>query len=118
MTNSNSYRVDFFGFGVGPGLSDLNFGFLDQRLAVEWVRDNIAAFGGNPERITLVGESAGAASIDAYSYAWTADPIVKGFISQSGTVGLGLLSPPSDALAKWYGISEKVGCGGGGSLGR
>jgi hypothetical protein len=45
-----SYRVNIFGFpGAGP-----NVGLLDQRLAIEWVRDNIEGFGGDPNRITLV----------------------------------------------------------------
>jgi cholinesterase len=55
-------------------------------MAVEWARDNVAAFGGDPSRITLFGESAGAASTDFYTYAWTKDPIVSAFILQSGTV--------------------------------
>jgi carboxylesterase type B len=43
---AGSYRVNIFGFPGAPGLADQNLGLLDQRLAVEWVRDNIAAFGG------------------------------------------------------------------------
>lgn len=58
-----NYRVGFFGL---PGNPDgrTNLGLLDQRLAVEWVRDNIAAFGGDPDRITLFGQSAGGSSVD------------------------------------------------------
>jgi cholinesterase len=41
-----SYRVNIFGFPGAPGVADQNLGLLDQRLAVEWVRDNIAGFGG------------------------------------------------------------------------
>jgi carboxylesterase type B len=55
LTHQDSYRVNFFGFAAPPGLPNYNFGFLNQRLAVEWVRDNIAAFGGDPARITLFG---------------------------------------------------------------
>ncbi|PBP24904.1 carboxylesterase [Diplocarpon rosae] len=71
---SINYRVNIFGFPGAPNTSN-NVGLLDQRLAVEWIRDNIAAFGGDPHRITLVGESAGAGSVDFYSFAYTHDPI-------------------------------------------
>lgn len=53
-----SYRVNIFGFPGLPGMSQ-NLGLLDQRLAIEWVQKNIAAFGGDPKRIVLVGQSAG-----------------------------------------------------------
>lgn len=53
-----SYRINIFGFPGLPGM-DQNVGLLDQRLAIEWTRKNIAAFGGDPNRITIFGESAG-----------------------------------------------------------
>ena len=68
LVNFN-YRLGIFGFSGAPGLTQ-NVGLLDQRLAVEWVRDNIAGFGGDPNRITIFGHSAGGASTDYYNYAW------------------------------------------------
>ncbi|OGM48947.1 hypothetical protein ABOM_003199 [Aspergillus bombycis] len=63
---SIQYRLGVFGFLSSHALRETsqNLGLLDQRLAIEWVRDNIAVFGGNPEQTTLWGQSAGAASID------------------------------------------------------
>jgi len=107
---SNSYRLNIFGFPGNPNGTN-NLGLLDQRLAVEWVRDNIANFGGDPSRITLFGQSAGGASVDYYSYAWTSDPIVAGFIPESGTaIGLGQIKPDQSA-SLWYNVSTKLGCG-------
>lgn len=57
-----NYRLGFEGFGHVPGFPD-NRGLLDQIAALEWVRDNIAAFGGDPDRVTVAGQSAGAGSI-------------------------------------------------------
>lgn len=59
---SANYRLDAFGWLVTSKESTGNFGLLDQQLAMTWVRDNIAAFGGDPERVTLWGESAGSMS--------------------------------------------------------
>jgi carboxylesterase type B len=61
-----NYRLGFFGFAQSDTLKDEgseNAGLRDQRLAIEWVRDNIAAFGGDPERITILGQSSGGLSI-------------------------------------------------------
>jgi len=80
-------------------------------LALEWVRDNVEAFGGDASRITIFGQSAGGASVDYYTYAWTQDPIVSGFIAQSGTaVALGQLSANVSA-ALWYSVTSNLGCG-------
>ncbi|CZR66009.1 related to acetylcholinesterase precursor [Phialocephala subalpina] len=106
---SINYRLNIFGFPGLPGHPQ-NVGLQDQRLAVEWVRDNIAAFGGDPDRITLVGQSAGASSVDFYSYAYTEDPIVGGFILQSGTAtAFGITQ--HDNLAAWWTTSVNLGCG-------
>jgi para-nitrobenzyl esterase len=70
-----NYRLGIFGF-FGSG----NFGLLDQIAALQWVKRNIAAFGGDPQRITVFGESAGAMSIGAL----IASPLAKGlFIRRS-----------------------------------
>ncbi len=61
-----NYRVGLFGFLGGPTFQTngtANAGFYDQRLALEWVRENIYLFGGDPDRVTLMGESAGGSSI-------------------------------------------------------
>jgi carboxylesterase type B len=61
-----NYRLGAFGWLSGPTLQSqgtANVGLYDQRLAIEWVRNNIHLFGGDPERITLMGESAGGGSI-------------------------------------------------------
>ena len=82
-----SYRLNIFGWPNARGLKsdEQNLGYLDQRLAVEWIRDNIAAFGGDTNRITLWGHSAGSVSVDSYSFAYPHDPIIAGLILSSGT---------------------------------
>lgn len=89
-----------------------NLAFLDQRLVIEWVRDNIANFGGDPARITLFGQSAGSSSTDFYSYAWECDPIIAGMILESGTIdSFTLPYAANDSAAFWYDVTAAVGCG-------
>jgi carboxylesterase type B len=80
---SFNYRINIFGQPGAPQLAanttqTQNFGLLDVNAAVQWVYKNIAAFGGDPERIILYGQSAGAMTTDAYCYMHPNDTIVKG----------------------------------------
>lgn len=111
MLMSTSYRVNIFGFPGNPAGPN-NLGLLDQRLAVEWVQENVAGFRGDPSRITLSGESAGGQSADFYSYAWTQDPIVEGFIAESGTAfRFGLPNSPIGSALAWFNMTSNVWCG-------
>ncbi|KAI3399640.1 hypothetical protein diail_5987 [Diaporthe ilicicola] len=65
-----NFRMDIFGFPGVPELQVKNLALLDQRLAVSWVRDNIAAFGGDPSRITIAGQSSGAWAVSNWAYAF------------------------------------------------
>ena len=89
-----------------------NAALLDQRAAVEWVRDNIAAFGGDPSRIVIFGQSAGGASVDYWAYAWKKDPIVSGLIPMSGTSLSFIPNTVEYAQSIWYNVSQAIGCGG------
>jgi para-nitrobenzyl esterase len=60
---SINYRLGALGFLCLPGISDGNLGLLDQVAALSFVRDNIAEFGGDPDNVTVIGQSAGASSI-------------------------------------------------------
>ena len=102
---SFSYRLNIFGFPNSPAVTK-NLGLRDQRLAIEWMRDNIASFGGDPSRITLAGQSAGSQSIAMYSYAYADDPIVSAFIQLSGQPE----SVPHDTGACWRKVANGTGC--------
>ncbi|KFY51058.1 hypothetical protein V496_08974 [Pseudogymnoascus sp. VKM F-4515 (FW-2607)] len=104
-----NYRVNIFGFPGAPGYQK-NLGILDQRLAIEWVRDNIRAFGGDPKRISLFGQSAGGASIDIHSFAYADDPIAAGLIMESGTTSIGIY-PAKTTAENWYTVTSTLGCG-------
>lgn len=89
-----NYRVGAFGFLALPELtqesphgSSGNYGILDQIAALQWIRRNIAAFGGDPDNITIFGESAGSISVNVL----TASPLAKGLFTRAiGDSGAGL----------------------------
>ncbi|KAK8096752.1 cholinesterase precursor [Apiospora kogelbergensis] len=100
-----NYRLGIFGFSGAPGATQ-NVALLDQRSAVEWVRDNIEGFGGDPSRITIFGQSAGGSSVDYWSFAWREDPIVAGLIPQSGTSLSFLPNTKEYSESLWYNVSQ------------
>lgn len=108
---SVNYRVSIFGFPNARGLKDgeKNLGILDQRIALEWVRDNIAAFGGDPARITQWGRSAGAISADIHSYAYHEDPIAQAYYMESGVI-LGFSSIVDPTYSNFSFVARNVGC--------
>ncbi|OJJ46014.1 hypothetical protein ASPZODRAFT_67164 [Penicilliopsis zonata CBS 506.65] len=110
-----NYRNNIFGFPNAAGLAEtgenLNLGLLDQRLAVEWLRDNIASFGGDPTRMTLWGQSSGAASVDYFNFAWPDDPIVQGLIMHSGSV-FATGASVDVSHSNFTFMADSLGCGG------
>ncbi|KAJ7664776.1 Alpha/Beta hydrolase protein, partial [Mycena rosella] len=92
----------------------VNLGLLDQRAALEWVRDNAAAFGGEAARIAAWGESAGAIAVDYLNFAFYEDPIVTGFIMDSATALFPERVKTTDtAQANFAAVAAELGCGGG-----
>jgi len=105
-----NYRLNVFGFFAHPELTQEaphhvsgNYGHLDQTAALRWVRANIQAFGGDPDRVTIAGESAGSLSVSAQMVSPLAKHLIAGAIGSSGSL-LGTLSPIPLAKAEQNGM--------------
>lgn len=86
---SINYRLSAWGFLASQqvsGSGNTNMGFRDQRLALHWIQENIAAFGGDPSRVTIWGESSGATSVGTHliAYGGRDDGLFAGAIMESG----------------------------------
>lgn len=111
-----NYRLGALGFLYMPDFADAegeacaNFGMLDQVAALEWVRDEIAAFGGDPDNVTVFGESAGAGSVGALMASPRASGLFRRAILQSGAahfvLGIDQAQANTAAFAEALGVEE------------
>jgi para-nitrobenzyl esterase len=118
VTLTVNYRLGIFGFFSHPDLSKEsahhssgNYGYMDQTAALRWVKQNIEAFGGDPSRVTIAGESAGSISV----FAQMASPLSKGLfagaIGESGAAIYPTLAPVTQAEGESKGaaFATKIG---------
>ena len=105
-----AYRLNAFGFLCHPEITaeapdaPANFGFLDQQFATRWVKRNIAAFGGDPENITIGGQSAGGMSVCAQMTCPGNEGLFRRAIVQSGT----FIQPYGDRMGLFPLTMEKA----------
>lgn len=111
-----NYRLGPMGFVCLPELEAEaghtgNYGLYDQMTAISWVKDNIAAFGGDPENITIMGQSAGAASVQSQCCSPLTDGLFQKAIMSSGC-GLGSMMSGSVEKSSnfWKAVMERCGC--------
>jgi len=113
-----NYRLNIFGFFSYPELTaeapykaSGNYGYLDQNAALKWVQRNVSAFGGDPKRVTIAGESAGSISVSAQMASPLSKDLIAGAIGESGAAIHPTLAPIPLAEAEKTGVefAEKAG---------
>ena len=112
-----NYRLGPMGFVCLPQLKEEagftgNYGLFDQLTAIRWVRDNIAAFGGDPERITIMGQSAGAMSVQQHCLSPLSEGLFQGAVmSSGGGVNKVLTAAPAEKNYEfWQTAMKNAGC--------
>ncbi len=108
-----NYRLGALGFLAHPALAGPdgalgNYGLADQQAALRWVRDNVAAFGGDPAKVTIAGESAGAMSVCDHLVAPESYGLFRGAIAQSGPCQAQLALPAAERASMGY--AAQLGC--------
>lgn len=110
---SMNYRLGPLGFLALPGSRDVrgNAGLFDQRLALQWVAENIGSFGGDPTSITLFGESAGAAAVGFHVLSPGSHGLLARAILQSGTINAPWAAIPlEEAQNRSVALARLLGC--------
>ena len=111
-----NYRLGPMGFFCLPELEKEvghtgNYGLYDQLTAIKWVKDNIASFGGDPENITIMGQSAGAAGVQLLCQSPLADGLFQKAVMSSGCGLGGMLSGKKEAsMSFWQEVMARCGC--------
>ena len=111
ITISINYRLNAFASVHEKGHPG-NYGLKDQMAAFRWIKGNIAAFGGDPDRIVGIGESAGALSLQCLLYSPQAKGLLSGAIMMSGGGNLDVLGIPASPMfaeRTWSIVKEKFG---------
>jgi len=111
-----NYRLGPMGFVTLPELKEEagftgNYGLYDQMTAIRWVKDNIASFGGDPENITIMGQSAGAASVQMQCQSPLTDGLFQKAVMSSGCGLGGMMAGKMDtSLNFWQEVMKRCGC--------
>jgi len=111
-----NYRLGPMGFVCLQELAEEadhtgNYGLYDQMTAIRWVRDNIAAFGGDPENITIMGQSAGAASVQMLCQSPLTEGLFQKAVMSSGCGLGGMMSGKLESsCAFWQEVMKRCGC--------
>ena len=112
-----NYRLGPMGFVCLPELKEEagftgNYGLFDQLTAIEWVKDNIEAFGGDPENMTIMGQSAGAMSVQQHCLSPLSDGLFQRAVMSSGGGVSKMLSaaPAEKSYPLWQKAMELAGC--------